>query len=224
MRRRVEEAAATGAFGASSGPIYAPGGYADVDEFAELCWPVAERGGFYTTHLRDEGNRLCEALAEADGTGVVMVAFAMAEDDVRRVLEHLPAMVGSDGWTMAAGAVPYAHPRNFGCTARLRARYVRDEPVLTLAEAIAGLALAAGGAARAHRPRRARAGRGRRWGRLRPRADRRGSTYEEPGAYPTGFEHVLVNGTVVLRERELIGAQPGRVLRRGTTRASRDGR
>ena len=45
-----------GAFGLSSGLFYTPGSYAKTEEVIELTKVAAERGGLYTSHIRDEGN------------------------------------------------------------------------------------------------------------------------------------------------------------------------
>lgn len=65
MRGDLEEAMDAGAFGMSSGLIYPPGCYAHLHEITELCKVVREHGGFYATHIRNEGDTLEEALAEA---------------------------------------------------------------------------------------------------------------------------------------------------------------
>jgi N-acyl-D-amino-acid deacylase len=58
-----------GAFGASSGLVYTPSSFADVDELAALAAVVAEEGGIYATHMRNEGDRLTESVAEAIEVG-----------------------------------------------------------------------------------------------------------------------------------------------------------
>lgn len=54
-----------GAFGLSTGLEYTPGSFAETREIIELCQVVAEYNGIYATHLRDEGDKLIEALEEA---------------------------------------------------------------------------------------------------------------------------------------------------------------
>ncbi len=63
-----------------------------------------------------------------------MVVFAMSEADVRVALAHPRAMVGSDGLPPGRGGKP--HPRAWGTFPRVLARYVREESLLTLPEAI----------------------------------------------------------------------------------------
>jgi N-acyl-D-aspartate/D-glutamate deacylase len=65
MARLVDGALAAGACGASSGLEYTPGAFASRDELAALCRPLARRGLPYATHLRNEDDRLVEAVAEA---------------------------------------------------------------------------------------------------------------------------------------------------------------
>ena len=54
-----------GAWGFSSGLEYPPSAFADENELAELCKIVARYGGFYATHLRNEGDTLVESVQEA---------------------------------------------------------------------------------------------------------------------------------------------------------------
>jgi N-acyl-D-amino-acid deacylase len=69
MARLLRESLNSGAFGLSSGLIYVPSGYADGDELAALAGVVAERGGVYTSHLRNESGGLVEAVVEALDVG-----------------------------------------------------------------------------------------------------------------------------------------------------------
>jgi N-acyl-D-aspartate/D-glutamate deacylase len=68
MVREVEAALDAGAFGLSSGLIYAPGIHADTEELVSLVTVAARRGGLYATHMRNEAAGLFEALDEAIGT------------------------------------------------------------------------------------------------------------------------------------------------------------
>jgi N-acyl-D-amino-acid deacylase len=177
-----------------------------------------------------EGRRLTEIAAArgvdpieaaleliADEAGkAYMVLFQLDEADLRRVLAHPRVMVGSDGSALA----PYGelgegkpHPRSYGTFPRVLAEYVREQRLLTLAQAVHKMT---------GMPARRLGLRDR--GVLRPgaRADlvvfdpRRvadRATYEEPHAYPEGIEHVLVNGRFVIRDGEHTGNLPGRVLR-----------
>jgi N-acyl-D-amino-acid deacylase len=65
MKKTLAQAMKDGAFGLSSGLIYAPSCYSDTNELVELCKVVAKFGGIYTSHIRGEGDRLLDSVKEA---------------------------------------------------------------------------------------------------------------------------------------------------------------
>ena len=65
MRASVIDGLDAGALGISTGLIYEPGRFANTDELVALSEPVAEAGGLYASHLRNEASRLVEAVDEA---------------------------------------------------------------------------------------------------------------------------------------------------------------
>lgn len=65
MRALVRDAMEAGAFGLSTGLVYPPGCYAKTDELIMLCKVVAEYGGIYSTHIRNEASNLIDAVEEA---------------------------------------------------------------------------------------------------------------------------------------------------------------
>lgn len=65
MKSMLAEAMDAGAIGLSSGLIYPPGVYSQIDEMAELCSVLRRYDGIYTTHIRSEGDRVLEAVNEA---------------------------------------------------------------------------------------------------------------------------------------------------------------
>ena len=83
MKELLSRELAEGAFGLSSGLVYAPGMYAQKAELAELAGICKAWGGIYTTHLRNEGDHLLQAVEEAIDT-----AKAAA---VPLILSHLKA-------------------------------------------------------------------------------------------------------------------------------------
>lgn len=64
MKYEVEKAMEEGALGLSTGLIYAPGMFADVNELVELQEAAAKHGGIYSSHIRSEGDRFLEATQE----------------------------------------------------------------------------------------------------------------------------------------------------------------
>ena len=102
MVREVEAALDAGAFGLSSGLIYAPGMHADADELAALVATAARRGGLYATHMRNEGAGLFESLAESIGT--IRAARDAGADGPRLQVSHLKCGARAV-WGRAAEAI-----------------------------------------------------------------------------------------------------------------------
>ena len=98
MERLLGEAMDAGAAGLSSGLIYAPALHARRDEMAHLVAAATRRGGLYATHIRNEADRLFEALDEA------LEAIRAAGDGARLQVSHLKAGARSV-WGRAGEAV-----------------------------------------------------------------------------------------------------------------------
>ncbi len=64
MKSMVAGSMAAGALGLSSGLEYTPGAYSETEELIELAKAAAPYGGIYTSHMRDEGGKLLESVAE----------------------------------------------------------------------------------------------------------------------------------------------------------------
>ncbi len=65
MTGLLREAVEAGALGLSTGLMYAPGAFSDTDELKELCRSLAGTDAIYTSHIRNQGNRLRESVKEA---------------------------------------------------------------------------------------------------------------------------------------------------------------
>jgi N-acyl-D-amino-acid deacylase len=65
MKALVDQAMQEGAVGFSTGLIYIPGTYASSEEVVELAKAAGRHGGVYASHMRDEGSKVQEAIAEA---------------------------------------------------------------------------------------------------------------------------------------------------------------
>ena len=154
-------------------------------------------------------------LVYEDHSRVQTVYFMMSEENIRKQLRQPWVSLGSDAASMAPeGAFlrSSTHPRAYGNFARLLGKYVREEKVITLQEAIRRLSgLPATNLGLDHR------------GFLKEGmfadvvvfdpatiADR--ATYESPHQYSVGVKHVFVNGIQVLKDGEHTGAKPGRAL------------
>jgi N-acyl-D-amino-acid deacylase len=310
MQQRLRDSLAAGAIGVSSGLFYPPAAAASMEETAALAEVAGAAGGIYTAHIRDEGDRVLEAMDEAfeigrrgrlpvvishhkvagarnfgrtvetlrlmdearrrqpvafdvypyvaastflnpayladcgrvavtwstphpemAGRDIAAIArewgcsaeeaaerlqpagavyFLMDEADVRRVLAHPEAMIGSDG-------IPHdrhPHPRLWGTFPRVLGHYAREQGLFPMEDAIrrmTGLPARIFGLAER--------------GLIRtgcfadlvlfdPQAVRDEASFEEPARPAAGIELVMVNGAVVWQRGVPTGRHPGRVLRR----------
>ena len=151
-----------------------------------------------------------------DHSRVQTVYFLMSEDNVRLGLVQPWVSLGSDSEALAPDGVfarSSTHPRAYGNFARLLGKYVREERVLPLEQAIRRLTrlpatnwklrdrgcLAAGCFADVVV--------------FDPNTIADHATFAAPKQYATGVEHVFVNGVAVIRAGEHTGAKPGRVVR-----------
>ena len=155
-------------------------------------------------------------LVVEDGSRVEAVYFLMAEENLKQIIK-LPWMsFASDAGSIAPEGPFLAskpHPRTYGNFARLLAKYVRDEQVVTLEDAVRRLsALPAENLGLKDRGRLA-AGLVADLVVFDPATVQDHATFEDPHQYATGMRHVLVNGVAVLRDGEHTGALPGRVVR-----------
>ena len=155
-------------------------------------------------------------LVAEDGSRVQVVYFLMSEDNVKRQIRQPWVSFGSDASFMSPEGVflkTSTHPRAYGNFARLLGKYVRDEHVIPLEEAIRRLtSLPAGNLRIADRGRLA-AGQFADVVVFDPRTIADRGTYEKPHQYSIGVRDVWVNGTQVLKNGEHTGATPGRVVR-----------
>lgn len=164
---------------------------------------------------KDPFDVLFNLLVEEKGD-VSIIIFEIDEDDLQRVMRHPSTMIGSDGscltpkGTLGRGK---PHPRNYGAYPRVLSRYVREENILTLEEAIRKMTsfpaqklglkdrglLKEGhfGDIVVFNPQR-----------INDRAN-----YEDPHQFPEGIEYVLVRGEIVVEKGEHTGRTPGEVLK-----------
>ena len=69
MKQLVREAMEDGAYGMSTGLIYPPGCFSFVDEISEVAKPLAEFGGFYESHMRNESDNIIDSVLETMEVG-----------------------------------------------------------------------------------------------------------------------------------------------------------
>jgi len=155
-------------------------------------------------------------LVVEDNSRVSTAYFIMSEDNIRKKIAKPWVAFGSDAESLAPEGVfleSNPHPRAYGNFARVLGKYVRDEQVISLPEAIRRLtSFPAQNLKIADR------------GTLKtgffadiaifdPATVQDHATFEQPHQYSTGVQHVIVNGVPVLLNGEHTGATPGRFVK-----------
>jgi N-acyl-D-amino-acid deacylase len=150
-----------------------------------------------------------------DRSRIGTIYFLMSEDNIKKEIRQPWVSFGSDAASISAEGVflrSAAHPRAYGNFARLLGKYVRDEKVISLSEAIRRLSsLPATNLGLNHR------------GLLQngmfadvvifdPKTIADRATFENPHQYSTGVRDVFVNGRQVLKNGEHTGVKPGKAL------------
>ena len=155
-------------------------------------------------------------LVVEDGSRVGTVYFMMSEENVQKQIAVPWVSFDSDAESLAPEGVflqSNPHPRAYGTFARLLGKYVREEGVIPLEEAIRRLTSLPATNLRIKDRGRLAIGHYADIVVFDPAAIVDHATFAEPHQYATGVVHVFVNGTQVLADGEHTGAMPGRVVR-----------
>lgn len=155
-------------------------------------------------------------LVIADGSRVGTVYFLMSEENVKKGIA-LPYMsFGSDADSSAPEGVfleSSTHPRAYGNFSRILGKYVRDEKVISLEEAIYKLTSLPASNLKIKKRGAIKKGHYADLALFNPDEVQDNATFEDPLQYSTGMIHVFVNGIQVLKNGDHTGAMPGKVVR-----------
>ena len=163
---------------------------------------------------KDEVDEIMDIVA-ADRGHTSNIIFMMSEEDVRTALRHPLVSMCTDSGAVATDGIyskERSHPRAWGSAARILGRYVRDEKVLSLEEAVRKMtSLPASRMGLADRG-IVRAGMAADLVAFDPARVRDVSTYEDPLRYSEGIPYVAVNGQLVVDGGRITEARPGRPI------------
>ena len=180
-------------------------------------------------YKRFEGRRMNEVIAALGGdpidvlfkvlidnrASIPTIYFHHSEEDMRYALRQPFVSIGSDGTAVKTEgplATGSPHPRYYGTFPRVLGRYVRDEKVLTLEEAVRKMTSANAAKIGIYDRGLIRAGF---WADITvfdPNTIIDNSTWEKPHQYASGIDHVIVNGQIILAKGQHTGARPGAIL------------
>jgi N-acyl-D-amino-acid deacylase len=150
---------------------------------------------------------MCDLLIEEDQQ-VNTVEFSMTEADVKDIMANRNVCVGTDG---LFGGRP--HPRVFGTFPRILGKYVREENLMSIEEAVRKMTSLTASEMGLQQK-----------GVIKPQMDaditvfdpnlvESPATFDRPRQYPNGIPYVIVNGEFAVRDGEVTGDLPGRTLR-----------
>ena len=216
LKERLADRATRERLRTEMGPAYtSAAGWADLrlGNFTRpdlMRWEACTLADVMAETGQDPVDAICDLLL-AEDLGVNQVTSGPWSESLPEFVKHPVGMVGTDSTFI--GAKP--SPRTYGSYPRILGQFVRDEQLLSLELAIHKMT----GAAAARLGFRQR-------GTIRdgnladlvvfdPATVRSNATYDEPRRFPTGIDHVIVNGIPVVRDGEHTGATPGRAIRLG---------
>jgi len=151
-----------------------------------------------------------------DDSRVGTIYFSMSEADVRQNATLPWVSLGSDAACMSPEGVfmkSLPHPRAYGTFARFLGKYVREEKIAPLGDAIRRLTSLPAGNLKLKRRGMLKTGYYADMVVFDPTKIRDRATFDNPAQYSTGVVHVLVNGVPVVKDGENTDAKPGRVVR-----------
>jgi len=157
---------------------------------------------------KEEALTVCEMIKQG---GAGMVFHGMSDDDVKAIMKYPYNMFASDAGIRLFG-VGSPHPRGYGTNARVLSKYVRDEKVISLEEAIRRMTSLPAQKFQLKDRGLIREGYAADIVLFDEKEVKDQSTYEKPHQYSTGFKYVIVNGQVCVEDGKQNDVRSGKVL------------
>lgn len=164
---------------------------------------------------RDAFQLLTELVIGEKGGGG-MVGFAMSEENTAKLLAYPHCMIASDASAKATSGVLHSgnpHPRGYGSFPRVLGKYVREDNIMSLPEAVRKMSALPAEMLNLKDRGYLRSGYAADIVLFDPLTVIDNATWSDPHQYPTGIPYVIVNGEMVIDQEKYTGELPGRVLR-----------
>lgn len=155
-------------------------------------------------------------LALSDKSPMAALYYQQSEDNIRKIIQQPYVSFGSDGASLSDAKIFEdwgTHPRAYGTFTRVLGKYVREEKIIPLEEAIRRMTSLPASNLQLQKRGTLQVGNFADVVIFNPATIQDHATYESPKQYATGVEHVFVNGVHVVQHGEHNGAKPGRVVR-----------
>jgi N-acyl-D-amino-acid deacylase len=143
--------------------------------------------------------------------GAQMVYHMMNEKDVQYFMKYPYNMIGADGGVATGKGMP--HPRTYGTNARVLARYVREQKIISLEEAIRRMTSLAAQKFQLKDRGQIKEGMAADIVVFDEATVKDNATFEQPHQFSSGFHFIIVNGQLVIDEGKYNGVRSGRVLK-----------
>lgn len=180
-------------------------------ELNGLSIPAAAKRRRGSDSLEDQVELILQIHAQGGGSAIY---HGMNEADLKVFMAHPATMIASDGGPRRLGE-DLPHPRSYGNNARVLARYVREQGLLGLEEAVRKMTSLPAEVYRLKDRGELRVGAVADLVVFDPEQVADPATFEDPHQYALGFSEVIVNGVPVILAGNLLEARPGRAVRRG---------
>ena len=151
----------------------------------------------------------CDLLVKTDA---MIVGFGMLDENTDRIVSLPYCMIASDGSALTAEPNALGHPRSFGSFPRAVRQYVFEKRLMSLHELIRKMTALPADTLNLRERGRIEAGKIADLLVFQPEAFRDRATYLKPQQYSEGVEHLLCNGTFVIKNGKLTGHRPGRIV------------
>jgi len=165
---------------------------------------------------RKNSNETMLDLIIADKSSIPCLFFLISEDNVKRMLQLPYVSICSDAASIP-NEKPFTdggtHPRTYGSFARLLGKYVREEKIMTLQEAVRKMSSLPASNLKIKKRGSLKVGNYADVVIFDPMNIKDNATFENPHQYATGVVHVFVNGIQVLKDGSHTNAKPGRCIR-----------
>jgi N-acyl-D-amino-acid deacylase len=151
-----------------------------------------------------------------DKSRIEALYYQQSEENVKRIVQLPYVSFGSDGGSETINdknVEEGAHPRSYGTFARVFAKYVRDEKLVSLQDVVRRLTSLPAANLKIKKRGSLKTGYYADIAIFDPAKIQDHATFEKPKQYSTGMVHVFVNGVQVLQNGEHTGAKPGRTVR-----------
>jgi N-acyl-D-aspartate/D-glutamate deacylase len=216
--RFVEEAVATGQDVTTEAYPY-EAGMSAIESVRYDDWETWNDERFQAIQWLETGERLTRgAFARYRQQGGRIIVYGRTEGMTRTAIQHPLTIIASDGRVLNGAA----HPRATGTFSKVLGKYVREDRVLGLMEALRKMTLAPARRLESRVPAmgdkgRIRIGADADLTLFDPRTVRDRSTYQDGTIPPDGIQYVVISGTLVVEHGKLVeGARPGRAIRAPT--------